>query len=163
MQLNLGTEPRIADKDTAQAAEAEYGRGGSDPELEALFFQYGRYLMIGSSRDALPANLQGLWNNSNNPPWRSDYHSDVNLQMNYWLIDQDEFVGLLRAAVRLGAGGRPVRAEQTKAEFHARGWVLRGENGIFGGSTWEWVPGGNAWICQNLWDHYAFTCRTSST
>jgi alpha-L-fucosidase 2 len=57
-----------------------------DPELEALLFQYGRYLLISSSRKGgLPANLQGLWNESNNPPWRSDYHSNINIQMNYWL------------------------------------------------------------------------------
>ena len=56
-----------------------------DPELEALFFQYGRYLLISSSRPGgLPANLQGLWNDSNHPPWQCDYHANINLQMNYW-------------------------------------------------------------------------------
>ncbi|MEI7902741.1 MAG: glycoside hydrolase family 95 protein, partial [bacterium] len=58
-----------------------------DPELENLLFQYGRYLLLGSSRGALPANLQGLWNHSNNPPWRCDYHSNINIQMNYWLAE----------------------------------------------------------------------------
>src|ERR1039457_4992529 len=62
-----------------------YRDGTADNELEALFFQYGRYLLISSSRPgSLPANLQGLWNNSNDPPWRSDYHSNINIQMNYW-------------------------------------------------------------------------------
>src|ERR1019366_5826775 len=62
-----------------------YRDGAADGELEGLFFQYGRYLLISSSRPAsLPANLQGLWKNSNNPPWRSDYHSNTNIEMNYW-------------------------------------------------------------------------------
>ena len=61
-----------------------YTTEGRDPELEAQFFQYGRYLLISSSRGSLPANLQGLWNNNPNPPWRSDYHTNINVQMNYW-------------------------------------------------------------------------------
>jgi alpha-L-fucosidase 2 len=61
-----------------------YTAEGKDPGLEAQFFQYGRYLLISSSRDSLPANLQGLWNNSMTPPWRSDYHTNINIQMNYW-------------------------------------------------------------------------------
>ena len=63
---------------------AHYTRDGQDPELEALFFQYGRYLLASSSRDSLPANLQGLWNASPTPPWNSDYHTNINLEMNYW-------------------------------------------------------------------------------
>ena len=61
-----------------------YTAAGNDPELEAQFFQFGRYLLISSSRDSLPANLQGLWNNSLAPPWNSDYHTNINIQMNYW-------------------------------------------------------------------------------
>ena len=63
---------------------ARYTRDGQDPELEALFFQYGRYLLVSSSRDSLPANLQGLWNDSPTPPWNSDYHTNINIEMNYW-------------------------------------------------------------------------------
>ena len=63
---------------------ARYTRDGQDPELEALFFQYGRYLLVSSSRDSLPANLQGLWNASATPPWNSDYHTNINIEMNYW-------------------------------------------------------------------------------
>jgi alpha-L-fucosidase 2 len=61
-----------------------YTRGGNDPELEALHAQYGRYLLMASSRSSLPANLQGLWNDSLNPPWNADYHTNINIQMNYW-------------------------------------------------------------------------------
>jgi alpha-L-fucosidase 2 len=68
---------------TDQRIEA-YTAEGKDPELEAQFFQFGRYLLISSSRGSLPANLQGLWNNSLTPPWNSDYHTNINIQMNYW-------------------------------------------------------------------------------
>ena len=135
-----------------------YTTGGADPELEALFFQYGRYLLIASSRaGGLPANLQGVWNNSNTPPWRCDYHTDVNVQMNYWPAGPANLNECFVPLFDWVEAGRGVRTRQTQAEFHARGWTSRGENGIFGGSNWSWVPAGSAWLCQNLWDHYAFT------
>jgi len=84
VQLDLGAssvQQRTLPTDERLAA---FTRDGKDPELEALYFQFGRYLLISSSRDSLPANLQGLWNASNSPPWNSDYHSNINVQMNYW-------------------------------------------------------------------------------
>ncbi len=87
--LNLGSNSGSAAADLPTDERlVRYRDGAEDGELEALFFQYGRYLLISSSRPgSLPANLQGLWNNSNNPPWRSDYHSNINIQMNYWLAE----------------------------------------------------------------------------
>lgn len=84
VQLDLGASPPERRALTTDARLAAYTARGGDPELEALYFQYGRYLLVSSSRDALPANLQGLWNDSLTPPWNSDYHSNINLQMNYW-------------------------------------------------------------------------------
>ncbi|MDR7299794.1 alpha-L-fucosidase 2 [Pelomonas aquatica] len=84
VQLDLGTSPAERRALTTDARLAAYTRHGGDPELEALYFQFGRYLLISSSRDSLPANLQGLWNDSLQPPWNADYHSNINLQMNYW-------------------------------------------------------------------------------
>ena len=132
-------------------------QGARDPELEALVFQYGRYLMIASSRDALPANLQGLWNNALRPPWRCDYHTDVNVQMNYWMADEANLGECFLPYATWLNSIREVRKAATGAAFHVRGWTMRAENGIFGGSTWEWVESGSAWCLQNLWDHYAFT------
>jgi alpha-L-fucosidase 2 len=134
-----------------------YSNGAIDPELEAMFFQYGRYLLISSSRDSLPTNLQGLWNNSNNPPWRSDYHTDVNVEMNYWPCDLTNLSDCFAPLAEWLNSTRPVHTRQTLNQFHARGWTSRAENGIFGGSTWEWIPAGSAWLCQNVYDHYAFT------
>jgi len=84
VSLDLGrSAPRRRALPTDQRL-ADYTRDGQDPELEALFFQYGRYLLASSSRDSLPANLQGLWNDSPTPPWNSDYHTNINIEMNYW-------------------------------------------------------------------------------
>ncbi len=84
VQLDLGSSPPDRSALTTDARLAAYTKSGDDPELEALYFQYGRYLLVSSSRDSLPANLQGLWNDSLTPPWNADYHSNINLQMNYW-------------------------------------------------------------------------------
>jgi len=82
--LDLGEASPLRRALTTDKRIETYTAEGSDPGLEAQFFQYGRYLLISSSRDALPANLQGLWNNSLTPPWNADYHTNINIQMNYW-------------------------------------------------------------------------------
>jgi alpha-L-fucosidase 2 len=129
-----------------------------DPGLEALLFQYGRYLMISSSRPGgLPANLQGKWNNQNYPPWRCDYHTDINVEMNYWLADVANLSECFEPYVRWIDSIRAVRTEATRKAFGKRGWLMRGESGLFGGSTWDWVPGASAWLLQNSFDHYRFT------
>lgn len=84
VQLDLGASPPERRALTTDARLAAYTRDGGDPELEALYFHFGRYLLVSSSRESLPANLQGLWNDSLTPPWNADYHSNINLQMNYW-------------------------------------------------------------------------------
>jgi len=132
-------------------------QGETDLGLETLVFQYGRYLLIASSRDVLPANLQGVWNSSIAPPWRSDYHTDVNIQMNYWLADQANLSECFLPYANWLNSIREVRKAATKEAFQTRGWTMRAENGIFGGSTWQWVESGSAWCMQNIWDHYAFT------
>ena len=105
--------------------------------------------MISSSRPGgLPANLQGKWNNSNHPPWRSDYHTDVNVQMNYWMADQANLGECFQPYADWLWSIRGVRADETKAAFGTRGWTMHAENGIFGGSTWEWVESGSAWCAR---------------
>ncbi|MDQ8206383.1 glycoside hydrolase family 95 protein [Coraliomargarita sp. SDUM461003] len=133
-------------------------KGAADPDLEELMFQYARYLLISSSRPgSLPANLQGLWNNSNSPPWRSDYHSDVNLQMNYWFADQANLSDCFSPFAEWYHSIREVRREETQEHFGKRGIAMHAENGIFGGSTWKWSIGDASWLANNLWDHYAYT------
>lgn len=82
--VDFGAAPAARRALTTDKRIEAYTAEGNDPELEAQFFQFGRYLLISSSRGSLPANLQGLWNNSLTPPWNSDYHTNINVQMNYW-------------------------------------------------------------------------------
>ncbi len=156
--LDIGSSSKKAKELPTDQRLAAYKAGGSDPDLEEMVFQYARYLMISSSRPgALPANLQGLWNKSNTPPWRSDYHTDVNIQMNYWFVDHANLSECFLPLAEWVHSIRGVRRDETKAAFGTRGWISHAENGIFGGSTWKWSKGDAAWVAQNLWDHYAYT------
>ncbi|MBN1417302.1 MAG: glycoside hydrolase family 95 protein [Planctomycetes bacterium] len=158
LALDVGETPEAARALSTDERLAAYRKGSPDPDLEELLFQYARYLMIGSSRPGtLPANLQGLWNRSNRPPWRCDYHTDVNVQMNYWFVDAANLSECFLPLAEWVHSIRGVRRDETKAAFGTRGWITHAENGVFGGSTWKWSKGDAAWVAQNLWDHYAFT------
>lgn len=130
-----------------------------DPQLEALIFQYGRYLLISSSRKGgLPANLQGLWNESNNPPWRCDYHSNINIQMNYWLAEPANLSECHFPYLDYINSMREVKKINTQKEYPGvRGWTVKTENNIFGGESFKWNTPGSAWYAQAIWEHYAFT------
>jgi len=136
----------------------DYKTGG-DPQLEALLFQFGRYLLISSSRKGgLPANLQGLWNESNDPPWRSDYHSNINIQMNYWLAEPTNLSECHFPYLDYINSMREVKTESTRKQYPGvRGWTVKTENNIFGGSSFLWNTPGSAWYMQAIWEHYAFT------
>jgi alpha-L-fucosidase 2 len=135
-----------------------YKKSG-DTGLEALLFQYGRYLLISSSRKGgLPANLQGLWNNSTSPPWRSDYHSNINIQMNYWLAEPTNLSECHYPYLDYINSMRKVKTESTAKQYPGtRGWTVKTENNIFGGSSFLWNTPGSAWYAQGIWEHYAFT------
>lgn len=156
MTLKIGQQASKNDIPTVQRV-INYKKA-EDLGLETLLFQYGRYLLISSSRKGgLPANLQGLWNNSNNPPWRSDYHSNINLQMNYWLAEPTNLAECNIPYLDYINSMRAVKKESTKAEYPGvRGWTVKTENNIFGGESFLWNTPGSAWYAQALWDHYAF-------
>jgi len=135
----------------------------NDPQLVALLFQYGRYLLIASSREgSQPANLQGVWNQSNDPPWQSKYTTNINFEMNYWPAD---VTGLPECLPPMFQAIREVAesgARTAKVHYNARGWVLhhnfdiwRGTAPINNSNHGIW-PTGGAWLCQHLWDHYLF-------
>ncbi|MFF7655851.1 glycoside hydrolase N-terminal domain-containing protein [Streptomyces sp. NPDC007983] len=145
--------------------------GGDDPAdraLEELFFAYGRYLLIASSRPGapLPANLQGVWNDSVQPAWSADYHTNINLQMNYWpahaLNLAETAEPLHRFITALRAPGRITAREM----FGARGWVVHNETnpyGFTGVHDWPtafWFPEAAAWLVHHLYEHYRFTLDT---
>lgn len=157
--LNVGeSTPEISALPTDKRLVA-YKKGGSDPDLEELFFQYGRYLLISSSRQgSLPANLQGIWNNSNTPPWRSDYHSNINIQMNYWPAEVTNLSECHIPFLEYINNQREVRKKATQEFYKSKkGWTVQTENNIYGAGSFVWNPPASAWYCQHLWEHYAFT------
>lgn len=158
VQLDLGsTETAPGKLPTSQRLLKNWDK--ADHELESLLFQYGRYLLISSSRKGgLPANLQGLWNESNTPPWRCDYHSNINIQMNYWLAEPANLSECHIPYLDYINSMREVKKESTVKEYPGvRGWTVKTENNIFGGSSFKWNTPGSAWYAQGLWEHYAFT------
>ncbi|MET4647654.1 glycoside hydrolase family 95 protein [Streptomyces sp. NBC_00121] len=140
-----------------------------DPELEATYVQYGRYLTITGSRDWLPMNLQGLWVHNNNPDWYADYHTDINVQMNYWLADPAGLGENSHALAKYCVSQLPVWTDVTKRLYNNErnrfrnstgriaGWAIAFSTNIYGGSGWVWHPSGNAWLCNSLWRHYEYS------
>ncbi|MCC4596833.1 glycoside hydrolase family 95 protein [Xanthomonas campestris pv. phormiicola] len=170
MQVELGRSSAAQRKlDLWERLQARAAADTPDPELEALYLQFGRYLTVAASRDALPINLQGLWLENNDPPWMSDYHSDVNLQMNYWLTDAAGLSPCFDALARYCLAQLPAWTQITQAHFNdprnrfrntsgkVAGWAVAFSTNPFGGSGWSWHPGGNAWLCDSLWQHYEYT------
>jgi len=105
----------------------------------------------------MPANLQGLWNRSNNPPWRSDYHSDINADMNYWLAGPTNLSELQKPFLDYVSSQIPIATENTQKKFKADGWAVQYENGIHGGGSYRWNHAGASWFAQQFWTYYAFT------
>jgi alpha-L-fucosidase 2 len=150
---NLPTDQRVRDFAT-----------GSDPQLVALLFQYGRYLLISSSRKGgQPANLQGIWNDLNDPPWDSKYTVNINTEMNYWPAEPTNLTEctepLFDALDELAISG----VSTAKEEYRMRGWVLhhnfdlwRGTAPINASNHGIW-PTGGAWLSTHLWEHYLYT------
>lgn len=132
---------------------------GGDPELEALLFQYGRYLLIASSRTGgLPANLQGIWNDSLKPAWDCDYHTDINIEMNYWLSGPAALQDCFGPFADYVSFLRPAGRQTARDYFKARGFYVSTYSNPWGyaGPRWLWM-GAGGWLCQNLYDHYLFT------
>ena len=137
--------------------------------LEILYYQFGRYLLISSSREgSLPANLQGIWADGLYPPWNSDYHANVNIQMNYWLAESTNLTECHTPMIEYINSLVP-RGEITVYMYHCtedgedvRGWTTYHENNIWGNtgpavSEAFYYPAGAAWMCQGIWEYYAFT------
>jgi alpha-L-fucosidase 2 len=156
VDLDLGAPP--AGKSITERLAA-YQKGGADPHLEALMFQYGRYLLISCSRGFLPANLQGLWNDSNKPAWFSDYHTNINLQMNYWLAEPANLSECAMPLIDWTVAMIPGSRAATVKAFGEKtpGWTMRTSVNIFGGNGWDWNLPASAWLVQHFWEHYAFT------
>lgn len=139
-----------------------------DPQMEALLFQYGRYLLIASSRPGTqPANLQGIWNDLIRPPWSSNYTLNINVQMNYWMAETANLSKCHLPLFDLIAGLSQTGRETARVNYGANGWVAHHNGDLWchsapvgelrGNPVWaNWQMGG-AWLCQHLWEHYLFS------
>jgi alpha-L-fucosidase 2 len=142
-----------------------FSAGEEDPALISLFYQFGRYLLISSSRpgNLLPSNSQGIWGDGLRLPWGCDYKSNINFEMNYWPAETANLsechTPMLRMVENVAVPGRLT----AKAYFDAPGWAMAYTTNAWGwtapgpGGPWGPFFCGGAWICQHLWEHYAFT------
>ncbi|WP_239138005.1 glycosyl hydrolase family 95 catalytic domain-containing protein [Sphaerisporangium rufum] len=164
VKLDIGQRAPAIPTDRLRRA---YTGGGSadDRALEALMFAYGRYLLISCSREdeLLPANLQGVWNNSTSPPWSADYHVNINLQMNYWLAEQTNLDETTRPYDRYVSAMVAPGTKTARDMYGARGWVVNNETNPFGFTGVHnypssfWFPEAAAWTTRHLYDRYLFT------
>jgi len=161
VKLNLG---RTAAADLPTDQRPAQFLQGLDPHLATLYFQYGRYLLISSSRPGTqPANLQGIWNNLMTPPWESKYTININTEMNYWPVETTNLSEchepLLRMVSELVENG----SRTARVQYGARGWVCHHNTDLWrqtapiDGPLWGFWPTGGAWLCTHLWHHYEFT------
>lgn len=138
----------------------EFRKKGGDPALQALLFQFGRYLLISSSRPGtLPANLQGIWNNSNTPAWNSDYHTNINLQMNYWGAEAANLPECHLPLFQLMKSSIPAAEQDTrsmKKKHPPEGFTFRTSLNPFGGGEWKWNCPSAAWLALHMFRHYEY-------
>lgn len=169
VDLSLGGNSAPVDLSTPERLE-HYRSGASDPGLEELYYQFGRYLLIASSRPGnLPANLQGIWHNGIDGPWNVDYHNNINIQMNYWPSCSanlpecaEPFFEYVRSLVRPGE-------RVARSYYGARGWTASISGNPFGFAspltsedmTWNLCPMAGPWLATHLWDYYDFTRDTA--
>lgn len=164
VSLKLGPDsPELASKPTPERIRA-FKAGSDDVALAALYFNFGRYLLISSSRPGgLPANLQGIWAEELNTPWTGDWHLDVNVQMNYWPAEVCNLSDLHQPLFALIDSLQEPGAKTAREYYAARGWVAHVITNPWGftspgeSASWGATTGGSAWLCQHLWDHWLFT------
>jgi alpha-L-fucosidase 2 len=167
-RVDLRLESLDCERSTESAATDErmkaYREGQEDPALEALMFQFGRYLLMASSRPGTqPAHLQGIWNPHVQPPWNSDYTTNINTEMNYWPAETTHLSEchepLIQMIRELSVSGR----RTAKIHYGARGWVAHHNVDLWrmaspsdGRAMWAFWPMGGAWLCRHLWERYQF-------
>ncbi|MEV0909755.1 glycosyl hydrolase family 95 catalytic domain-containing protein [Streptomyces hokutonensis] len=171
-QLGISLGTSSADQralDTWERIQARARDGEPDPELEASYLQFGRYLMIAGSRGSLPMGLQGNWLDGNDPDWMGDYHTDINIQMNYWMADRAGLSQCFDAFTDYCVAQLPDWTDITRRLFNDSrnryrnssgknaGWTVAISTNPYGGGGWWWHPAGNAWLSNTLWEHYEFT------
>ncbi len=160
VELNLGKQ----NANSATDRRLTDFQNNDDPVFVALYFQFGRYLMIcGTNENSMPLNLQGLWANTVQTPWNGDYHLNINVQMNYWLAEVCNLSELHMPLIEFTKSLVPSGTATAKTYYGAEGWTAHmmsnpwkftapGEH-----ASWGATVTGGAWLCEHLWEHYAFT------
>jgi alpha-L-fucosidase 2 len=160
VSIDLGRTP-ASDRPTDERVRSS--PTSDDPALAALYYQYGRYLLIASSRPgSQPANLQGLWNESLNPPWGSKYTININTEMNYWPAEPTDLGECVEPLVAMVKDLSITGARTAKTMYGARGWVVHHNTDLWratapiDGAKYGMWPTGGAWLCLHLWDRYDY-------
>ena len=166
-RVSLQLNPSVADSGLPTDARLEaYRKGASDPLLEETYFQFGRYLLIASSRPGnLPANLQGIWANGLDGPWHVDYHNNINLQMNYWPALTCALHECQAPLHEFILSQRKHGTATAQKYFNARGWATNISSNPFGFTaplidkdmSWNFNPVAASWLATHMWEYYAFT------
>lgn len=164
MTLKLGKDDNLGKLPTNERLAA-IKNGVKDSDLFALYFMYGRYLLVSSSRSPgkLPANLQGIWNEHYDAPWNSDFHTNINLQMNYWPANITNLDNTNHALFNFIDNYRVPGREAAKKMYGANGWTIHhatdlfGKTGVDAGIHWGMSPLAGAWLATHLWEHYLYT------
>ena len=165
VKLELNPDMKSNNLPTPQRLQ-NYRKGQPDSYLEELYYQFGRYLLISSSRPGnMPANLQGIWHNNVDGPWRVDYHNNINIQMNYWPACSTNLtecmlplIDFIRTLIKPGE-------KTAKSYFGTRGWTASISANIFGFTTplssenmsWNFNPMAGPWLATHIWDYYDYT------
>ena len=163
VDINLGESPFKELPTNERLAKVK--EGADDPGLAALYFQYGRYLLMGSSREpgVLPANLQGIWNEHYEAPWNSDFHTNINLQMNYWPADVCHLPETVKPLTNFFLQLMEPGSRTAQEMYGADGWNMHhltdpfGRTGLMDGIQWGTSPLAGAWMTLTFWRHYEFT------
>lgn len=168
VELHIASSSGTENLPTDERLE-EYAKGAKDNSLAVLYYNYGRYLLISSTRPgSLPPNLQGLWANTRHTPWNGDYHTNINVQMNHWIAEPGNLselhLPLTDLVMRMIPSG-----EKTAKDFYgpsARGWVQHMMTNVWNYTapgehpSWGATNTGGAWLCAHLWEHYLYTGDT---
>ncbi len=160
VELNLGATHAMS---LPTDERIKHFADGNDPQLAALYFQFGRYLLLSCSRPGgQPANLQGLWADSLNPPWGGKYTININTEMNYWPAETCNLGECVEPLLRMVLDLTETGARAAKMHWGAGGWLAHHNTDLWRAASpidgpWGHWPTGGAWLCQNLWEHYLFT------
>lgn len=163
VELEIGDSPN-PDMPTDERLQ-KVKNGAHDPQLAEQYFQYGRYLLMGCSRrpGRLPGNLQGIWNKHMNAPWGADYHTNINLQMNYWPSTVCNLTETSHSLIEFMDELRAPGRKTARTMYGADGWTMHHLTDVFGktcvhdGIQWGMFPMGGPWMCLPLWRYYEYT------